>query len=91
MNDHVHKTHPKIVKRLRRAGGHLKSVVEMIESGKPCYDVAQQLYAVEKAISEAKKTLIRDHLDHCLDDVVGPLSREQRDVISELKAITKYL
>ncbi|MHB2166460.1 metal-sensing transcriptional repressor [Alsobacter sp. R-9] len=86
-----HHSHPDIVKRLRRADGHLRSIVEMIEQGRPCLDIAQQLHAVEKAISEAKKTLIRDHLDHCLEDLVGPLPREQRRTIDEFRDITKYL
>ncbi|MER9022536.1 metal-sensing transcriptional repressor [Mesorhizobium sp. M0815] len=88
---HAHETHPDIVKRLKRAGGHLKGVIEMIEAGRPCLDLAQQLHAVEKAISQAKKTLIQDHLNHCLEDVVGPLAREQRRSIDEFKDITKYL
>ncbi|MER8810885.1 metal-sensing transcriptional repressor [Mesorhizobium australicum] len=88
---HIHETHPDIVKRLKRADGHLKGVIEMIEAGRPCLDIAQQLYAVEKAISQAKKTLIQDHLNHCLEDVVGPLAREQRRSIDEFKDITKYL
>jgi uncharacterized protein len=93
MNQHarVHETHPDIVKRLKRADGHLRSVIEMIETRRPCLDIAQQLHAVEKAISQAKKTLIQDHLDHCLEDVVGPLAREQRRAIDEFKDITKYL
>ncbi|RUW97629.1 metal resistance protein [Mesorhizobium sp. M8A.F.Ca.ET.059.01.1.1] len=88
---HIHETHPDIVKRLKRANGHLKGVIEMIEAGRPCLDIAQQLHAVEKAISQAKKTLIQDHLNHCLEDVVGPLAREQRRSIDEFKDIAKYL
>ncbi|RUW81901.1 metal-sensing transcriptional repressor [Mesorhizobium sp. M1E.F.Ca.ET.063.01.1.1] len=88
---HIHETHPEIIKRLKRADGHLRSVIEMIEAGRPCVDIAQQLHAVEKAISQAKKTLIQDHLNHCLEDVVGPLPREQRRSIDEFKDITKYL
>lgn len=88
---HPHQTHPDIAKRLKRAEGHLRSVVAMIEAGRPCLEIAQQLHAVEKAIGQAKKTLIQDHLDHCLDDVVGPLEREQRQTIDEFKQITKYL
>lgn len=91
MKVHIHASHPKVVKRLKRAGGHLKSVIDMIEAGRSCHDVAQQLHAVEKAVSEAKKTLIRDHLDHCLDEVVEPLAGEQHATINEFKAITKYL
>lgn len=88
---HVHHTHPEIAKRLKRAQGHLRSVVDMIEAGRSCLDIAQQLHAVERAIGQAKKTLIQDHLDHCLDDVVGPLERGQRQTIDEFKKITKYL
>ncbi|MCD2184512.1 metal-sensing transcriptional repressor [Rhizobium sp. GN54] len=91
MTEHKHDTHPEIVKRLRRAEGHLKSVIAMIEDGKPCLDLAQQLHAVEKAIANAKRTLIQDHLDHCLEDAVGSLARDQRRSIDEFKAITKYL
>ena len=89
--DHIHATHPQILKRLRRAEGHLRSVIEMMEGGRPCLDLAQQLHAVEKAIGQAKRTMIQDHLDHCLEDAVGPLRREQRRSIDEFKEITKYL
>lgn len=88
---HPHETHPQIVKRLKRAGGHLNGVIEMIEAGRPCLDIAQQLHAVEKAIAQAKKTLIQDHLDHCLEEVVGPLDRERRQSIDQFKEIAKYL
>lgn len=54
----THQSHPEIVKRLKRADGHLRGVIEMIEGGRPCLDIAQQLHAVEKAIAQAKKTLI---------------------------------
>lgn len=87
----IHQTHPAIVKRLKRANGHLRGVVEMIEAGRPCLDIAQQLHAVERAIEQARKTLIQDHLDHCLEDAVGPLPRAQRRSIDEFKQITKYL
>jgi len=88
---HVHESHPEIAKRLKRAEGHLRSVVEMIEAGRPCLDIAQQLHAVEAAIAKAKRTLIHDHLDHCLDHVVGAIPRADRGPIDEFKAITKYL
>lgn len=88
---HLHETHPRIVKRLKRADGHLRGVIEMIEAGRPCVDIAQQLHAVEKAIAQAKKTLIQDHIDHCLEEVVGPLVREKRRSVDEFKEIARYL
>lgn len=65
-DEHRHATHPALVKRLKRAGGHLHHVVEMIEAGRPCPDIALQLQAVERAVMAAKRTLIHDHIDHCL-------------------------
>jgi DNA-binding FrmR family transcriptional regulator len=91
MTEHTHASHPEIVKRLKRAEGHLKSVIAMIEGGRPCLDIAQQLSAVEKAIINAKRTLIQDHLDQCLEEAVGALPRDQRQSIDEFKTITKYL
>ena len=92
MNEHpIHQTHPEIVKRLRRAEGHLRSIIDMIEAQRPCLDIAQQLQAVEKAVAQAKKTLIHDQIENCLEEAVGPLPREQRSPVEELKAITKYL
>ena len=87
----IHQTHPEIVSRLRRAEGHLRSIIDMIETQRPCLDVAQQLHAVEKAVAQAKKTLIHDHIENCLEQAVGPLAREQRGAVEEFKAITKYL
>lgn len=63
----------------------------MLEQGRTCLDIAQQLQAVEKAVQQAKKALIQDHLDHCLEDLVGPLARGQRQSMDEFKEITRYL
>ena len=87
----VHQTHPEIVKRLKRLDGHLRNVIEMIESDRPCVAIVQQLHAVERAISAAKKVLIHDHIDHCLEVAAGPVPRRNRGPIDEFKEITKYL
>jgi DNA-binding FrmR family transcriptional regulator len=84
-NSHVHATHPALVARLKRADGHLRAVIGMIEAGKPCLEIAQQLQAVEKAVVNAKRALIHDHLDHCLDADHSPADRD------ELKTISRYL
>lgn len=73
-----------IIKRLRRAEGHLRSIIAMLEEGRSNVDVAQQLLAVGNAITNAKRTLVHEHINDCLE-VAGP-SR-----IQELQAISKYL
>jgi DNA-binding FrmR family transcriptional regulator len=87
----IHASHPDIIARLKRAHGHLASVIQMIEAGRPCVDLAQQLHAVEKAISNAKRELIQDHIDHCLEDAAGQNGRVTKAVLAEFKTLTKYL
>jgi len=87
----LHESHPDIIKRLRRANGHLLKVIGMIEEGRACLDLAQQLHAVENAIHEAKKTLIHDHLDHCIDIALESSRKNARAPIEEFKSITRYL
>jgi len=86
-----HQTHPDIVKRLKRAEGHLRNVIGMMESGRSCMEVAQQLHAVERAVTAAKKTLVHDHIDHCLAHAVEDEPRDAQRTIEEFKEITKYL
>lgn len=84
-----HSSHAAVISRLKRAEGHLRSVIAMMEAERPCLDVAQQLHAVEKAITGAKRTFIQDHIDHCLreDSSVG----DAHNTIHELKTLAKYL
>ena len=79
------------LQRLRRAEGHLRSTIAMIEAGRPCLELAQQLHAVEKAVANAKRTLIHDHIDHCLEHAAGGPPTRARRAIEEFKEITKYL
>jgi uncharacterized protein len=82
---------PEIGSRLKRAQGHLAAVITMLETGRPCMDLAQQLHAVEKAISNAKKELIKEHMHHCIEETSEAMPREFRDLIKEFQGVTKYL
>jgi DNA-binding FrmR family transcriptional regulator len=88
---HTHESHPNIVKRLKRAEGHLRRIIAMFDEGRSCLDLAQQLHAVEKAVGEAKRTLIHDHVDHCLDSAANGPGKSAAVVVGEFKAISKYL
>jgi len=87
----THTSHPNIIKRLKRADGHLKSIIGMLEEGRGCLDIAQQLQAVQSAVGNAKKTLVHDHIDHCLELQVRSDTESAKKAIKELKEISKYL
>lgn len=91
--DHAvaHQSHAGIVLRLKRAEGHLRSTIAMIEAGRNCVDIAQQLHAIEKAVTNAKKALIHDHVDHCLEAQSATDPAAAKAALAEFKEISKYL
>ena len=87
----IYRTHTEVVNRLKRADGHLRTIIEMIENQRECLEVAQQLHAVEKALQSAKRIYVQDHIDNCLEEAAGVMPREARNSLSEFKEIAKYL
>ncbi|WP_112244556.1 metal-sensitive transcriptional regulator [Kribbella monticola] len=55
-----------IVTRMKRAHGHLGSVIRMMEEGADCEAVLTQLAAVNKALSRAGYAIVATGLQHCL-------------------------
>jgi DNA-binding FrmR family transcriptional regulator len=90
-NSDLHTSHPDIVLRLKRAEGHLRSTIAMIEAGRNCVEIAQQLHAIEKAVTNAKKALIHDHVDHCLEAQSSSDAVAAKVTLAEFKEISKYL
>lgn len=86
-----HESHPAVIMRLKRANGHLASVIAMIERGRKCVDLAQQLHAVECAITNAKRALIHDHIDHCLAEGVSHSEPVSQAALDEFRQLAKYL
>ena len=90
-DEYDHIAHLSVIKRLKRAPGHLQNVIARIEAERSCVDIAQQLHAVEKAINAAKKLVIHDHLDHCLEGIAVTGVAGMQPSIAEFKDISKYL
>jgi hypothetical protein NreA len=91
-HEHIHhQRHPEIITRLRRAEGHLRSTIAMVTDVRSCLEIAQQLQAVESAIANARKILIQEHIDHCLEEAAGHIPSDSRALLAEFKAVTKFL
>ena len=88
MRDHSHLA---IARRLKRANGHLESIIEMVENNRPCAEIAQQLQAVQSAIESAKKTMIHDHISHSLERSFKTHGQKGQAALRDFKLISKYL
>lgn len=83
----IHASHDNVCKRLKRAYGHLGRVIRMLEDGRDCPEIARQIYAVEQALTRAKRLFIHDHLEGCLEAAL----HEGGDIGGDVREITRYL
>ncbi len=67
----LHASHPALIAGLKRADGHLRALIGIIEAGKPCVEIARRMQAVEKAVTNVKRALIHDHRNHVAPAFLG--------------------
>ena len=56
----------KLVQRLRRIEGQVRGVEAMLESGRECRDIIQQLAAIQAALHGFSRTLLEEYAVTCL-------------------------
>jgi DNA-binding FrmR family transcriptional regulator len=59
---------PEALDRLRRVNGQLGGIIRMIEQGRDCQDVVEQLAAVGRAVDRVGLKLLAGQLRQCLND-----------------------
>lgn len=82
---------PAISARLQKAMDQLCSAVIMVEAGRSCLAVAEQLESIEAMVAEAKRELINDHIDRFLLDAAQGSRRRSAEMLDEVKALTRFL
>lgn len=55
-----------VVKRLRRAEGQIRGVINMLEEGRDCAEVVTQLAAVSRALDRAGFKIVATGLQQCI-------------------------
>ena len=77
-HDHVHEhghvhshEHTKaVLNRMARLIGHMQSIRRMVEEGRDCSEVLVQISAVNAALRNVGKIILKDHMEHCIVDAV---------------------
>lgn len=57
-----------VLKRLRRIEGQVRGVARMVEDGRDCREVLQQLTAIRSAANQVSRLLARSYACQCLSD-----------------------
>ena len=74
------------ITRLRRIGGQIGGIERMLDEGRSCIDVLNQLISARKALKGVTEAIIHEHLAHCIDPET-PKSAETD--LSELMTVLK--
>lgn len=86
-----HASDKALLNRLRRANGHLAKITAMVEDNRSALEIAQQLQAVIGALDKAKTVLVSHHIEHHLEEAVGEMSLEARQMLTQLSELAKFL
>ena len=86
---HTHTQTKAVLNRMARLIGHLQSVRRMVEEGRDCSEVLLQISAVDAALKNVGKIILKDHMEHCMVDAVRSGDMQ---VIEELtRAIDRFI
>ncbi|MBA7701232.1 hypothetical protein ES703_109965 [subsurface metagenome] len=55
---------------LRRIEGQVRGVQGMIENGKYCIDILNQIYAIKGALGQVEEKILKKHFQHCVTEAV---------------------
>lgn len=70
--------------RLRRIEGQVRGVQRMVEEGRYCPEILDQLSAIEEALRGVTRELVAGHLEHCAPRALRGTREEAADMIDEL-------
>lgn len=79
-----------VAKRLARIAGHAASLKRFWDEDRECFEMLTQISAVRAALDQVGKTILEQHVDHAMRDVLdrGDADDAARDL---KKAIDRLL
>lgn len=73
------------VNRLNRIAGQVRGVATMVEDGRYCIDILNQLQAIKSALAKVESEVLKDHAACCVAEAISSGDEaEQRTKFNEL-------
>jgi DNA-binding FrmR family transcriptional regulator len=85
-------TKEQVTLRLRRAAGQLAGVQRMVEEDRYCVDVLLQIAAIQAALGQAGKLVLRSHVDTCVTAALrtGKAGERKQKLDELMNVFTRY-
>jgi len=72
---------------LKTSKGQIEAIIKMIEEGRYCMDVSNQIIAAQALLKKANLLVLKQHMDHCVTEAFEQGNgREKIDEIMEILA-----
>jgi DNA-binding FrmR family transcriptional regulator len=81
----------KVTRMLKTARGQLDGILKMVEEGRYCIDISQQVMATEALLNRVNREILSAHLRGCVQQAVTAEDREEKieELIDTLEKILK--
>ena len=88
MHSHIHTKN--VINRLSRIEGHVRSIKEMVDSGRDCSEILIQIAAAQSAPQQTGKLILEEHLEHCIVEAIR--EHDQKEPLDKFKdALAKFI
>ncbi|MCT8978607.1 metal-sensing transcriptional repressor [Clostridium sp. CX1] len=79
----------KALQSLKTSKGQIEGIIKMIEDGRYCMDISNQIIAAQSLLKKANMLILKQHLNHCVKDAFIHNSGEEKvdeimDLLSKL-------
>ncbi len=64
------KDNPALLARMKKIEGQAKGVQQMLQEGRYCIDIVQQLTALSAATDEVSLLILESHIEGCVTDAI---------------------
>jgi len=72
------------IKSLKTAKGQIDGVIKMIDDGRYCVDISNQLLAVGALVKKSQNLILKQHIRHCVTEAVVKGEQDKLDEIMTL-------
>ena len=67
-DDTMNNEQKQAVRSLQTSRGQIEAVIKMIEEGRYCIDVSNQILAAESLLKKANRLILKQHMNHCVKE-----------------------
>ncbi|MGL4344970.1 MAG: metal-sensing transcriptional repressor [Cellulosilyticaceae bacterium] len=81
----------KALQSLKTAKGQIDGIIKMVEDGRYCMDISNQLLAVQSLLKKSNMLILKQHLEHCVKDACHSENADEKiaEIITVLDKIMK--